>query len=154
MELDNAQGGTNFPLIKKYLTHPNIQLKYSFLAAITVSICVLLSHFVLFYFLSSFLFQVYQTDAQSAAQISKLVEMSAVFSFVLFLVIFFLTFFVSILITHRFLGPMISIRRHFERLKSGDFSRPLQVRRTDEVHDLVEMINEYTHALENRQVKK
>jgi hypothetical protein len=56
----------------------------------------------------------------------------------------------AILLTHRFLGPMVPIFRHIEMMKQGQFADRIKLREKDEMHELGEKLNELTAELEKK----
>lgn len=53
----------------------------------------------------------------------------------------------SAVLLHRFVGPLVPIRRHLKRLESGDYSADCSIRAHDEMHELVDDVSRLTDAL-------
>lgn len=53
----------------------------------------------------------------------------------------------SAVLLHRFVGPLVPIRRHLKRLQERDYSAECAIRADDEMHELVADINQLTEAL-------
>ncbi|MCK6597065.1 MAG: hypothetical protein L6Q37_01770, partial [Bdellovibrionaceae bacterium] len=49
---------------------------------------------------------------------------------------FVVTFFSSLIITHRFVGPFVSINRYVDALINNKFDEPLNLRTSDEMHEI------------------
>ncbi len=64
-----------------------------------------------------------------------------------------LTFFIfafGILISHRIAGPVYRLKRVIREMGEGNLDSPVYLRRTDELHDLAEEINEMQRKLRMR----
>jgi signal transduction histidine kinase len=56
--------------------------------------------------------------------------------------------------SHRVIGPSVAIKRHLDRLKSGDYARKLHIRHGDELVTVAREINELTQVLQEKYGKK
>ncbi|MBI2190916.1 MAG: hypothetical protein HYU36_02890 [Planctomycetes bacterium] len=56
----------------------------------------------------------------------------------------------GILASHKIAGPLVAVRRTLRRIREGDFSRPITIRRDDWIHDLVDDLNETFAVLKER----
>lgn len=65
-----------------------------------------------------------------------------------------LTTVAAVIITHRFYGPLVPIRRFIASVRDGDYSARLSLRTADEFHDLAEELNEMVKTLEARHGSK
>jgi len=54
-----------------------------------------------------------------------------------------------IVITHRTYGPIIAIKRFIRQLIAHDYSAPLHIRKKDEFHDVVRLLNELENKLKH-----
>lgn len=52
--------------------------------------------------------------------------------------------------THKYYGPLVSIERFVQDISHGDYTRRVQVRRGDELHDLTLHLNEMAQILQER----
>jgi len=52
----------------------------------------------------------------------------------------------SVIMTHRFAGPIFVFRRHLTRLKNGELSR-MQLRKRDQLQDVKNLLNEHIDQL-------
>ena len=57
---------------------------------------------------------------------------------------------IALRLTHRFLGPQISIKRHIQRMIDGDYDAKCMIRRDDELHEVANKLNELAAALRER----
>ncbi len=60
----------------------------------------------------------------------------------------------AILLTHRFLGPMVPIFRQIDEMKEGKFSMRVKLRDKDEMKELSDKLNELADELEKKYGKK
>lgn len=51
---------------------------------------------------------------------------------------------------HRFVGPMVPLRRHIARLRNGEYGVSCRIRAKDELHDVVADLNDLSATLEQR----
>lgn len=70
-------------------------------------------------------------------------------------IVFGIILFLAVKITHRFTGPLYRIEQDLtEMTRKRDFSRPIHIRRRDEIHSLVRAVNEALRtAVESRSSK-
>lgn len=134
--------------IKNYLLEPEIQLKraYYFLSFF---FCMLGG--IIFWTYAQVVFAVKFLDAQAwlvAVRLTDLLEAISPVTLILYLVtgILFSIIF-GIYSSHRVIGPSVAIRHHINRLKSGDFSKRLHIRKGDELVTVAKLINELTDEL-------
>jgi methyl-accepting chemotaxis protein len=57
---------------------------------------------------------------------------------------------VFIVHSHRIAGPLFRLQRDIQELSGGDFTRRLNFRTTDELHELAEALNAYTIVMDGR----
>lgn len=62
-------------------------------------------------------------------------------------------FYVVFRITHRYYGPLVSIERFVEDFTRGDYHLRCKIREKDELHSLVNKLNEMAEAIERRHGK-
>jgi HAMP domain-containing protein len=68
----------------------------------------------------------------------------------------FFTLYISVLfwvvfrLTHRYYGPLISIQRFVNQMKNGEYHQRCTIREKDELHTLVNSLNEMADAIEAR----
>ncbi len=133
---------------KNYLLEPEIQLKraYYFLAFF---FCMLGGIF--FWTYAQIVFAVEFLDARAwlvAVRLTDLLEAISPMTLTLYLltgVAFSIMF--GIYSSHRVIGPSVAIKHHIDRLKSGDYSKRLHIRKGDELITVAKLINELTDEL-------
>lgn len=122
---------------RNYILFPEIQLKYSFLNAAIVTICLAIA---------TFLLSIAASKAQTLADTDELRKALASMGNLLIAFNIFLTiaagifsFVVNIIITHRFVGPMVAIRRFLEDLQ-GKQKAKLILREHDALKPLADFM--------------
>ena len=129
----------------RYLIYPEIQLKYAFIFSGIVVITLS------FFFVGEFFYlsrgEILGIDPNV---IDGIRESIISFNVLVFIISSILTFLVSILITHRFLGPVVAIKRALENYKTGNQKFEIKIRKTDEAHLLVKLLNEYFNGLDEK----
>ena len=118
-----------------FISHPRIQFKYAILNSLFVSGVILLSNLLVVYRLRNY------ADSQSdiemdTALLYNITDFTMQMGFLTFLVSFFITFVSTIVITHRFVGPFISINRYVDSIINGKFDEGLNLRTSDEMHEI------------------
>lgn len=122
-----------------FLSHPQIQLKYAFLNSLFVSGVILLSNLIVVYRLRNYADN--QSDVEmDTALLYNVTDFTMQMGFLTFLVAFCITFFSTIIITHRFVGPFISINRYVDSLMNSRFDERLNLRTSDEMHEIAEKL--------------
>lgn len=56
----------------------------------------------------------------------------------------------GIRLSHRIYGPLIPIQRHIEKLKAGEYSARMQLRKTDELTEIRDALNDLAETLERK----
>lgn len=122
-----------------FLSHPKIQLKYAFLNSLFVSGVILLSNLLVVYRLRNYADS--QNDLEmDTALLYNITDFTMQMGFLTFLVSFFITFFSTVIITHRFVGPFISINRYVESLMNSKYDEKLNLRTSDEMHEIADKL--------------
>ena len=57
--------------------------------------------------------------------------------------------FLGLVITHRYLGPMVPIQRHVKNLLEGKFEHSIQLRKNDQFKELADDLNRLAARLQN-----
>ena len=118
-----------------FVSHPKIQFKYAILNSLFVSGVILLSNLLVVYRLRNYADN--QSDVEmDTALLYNITDFTMQMGFLTFLVSFFITFFSTIIITHRFVGPFISINRYVDSLINSKFDEGLNLRTSDEMHEI------------------
>lgn len=132
-----------------YISHPKIQFKYAFLNSLFVSGIILLANLIVVYQLRSYA-QSQPESESDVAMLLNITDFTLKMGFMTFAVAFLITFFSTLIITHRFVGPFISINRYIESLLKDDFDAKLHLRDSDEVHEVAEKLKSLSVKLKNK----
>ena len=126
--------------VRKYLIYPKIQLKFASILFLVVAVFVAASIWFIHFF-GRQIFEIVSLtgDAYLATSVQtvqqQLLETVCVLGFITLLAVMGVT----ILITHRFVGPIVALIRYFEALRNGE-RREVGVRDYDGLGPLVEYI--------------
>ena len=122
----------------KYLLFPKAQLKYAFIYSSIVFVIIIILMAGQYYMLG-------QGEQFNLNQENlDLIRTSLLrFNIVVLTMGCLICFMLSILVTHRFLGPTISIKRTLDAYKKDKTFKKITVRKTDEIKDLVESLNAF-----------
>ncbi|MBL7672481.1 MAG: hypothetical protein JNM39_18530 [Bdellovibrionaceae bacterium] len=132
-------------ILKQLLIFPKIQLKYTAIYA-----CVTLAPIlVLMACHSYFIHQLTRVDL-SIEEMSLIRQNSIELNIFIFVLTSIFVVLISILVTHRFLGPFIAIKRGLDSYLIDRKNPNIKIRKTDEAHSLVAQINEFFEALETK----
>lgn len=137
--------------LRNYLLEPEIQLKraYYFLAFF---FCMLGGMF--FWAWIQVVIAVEFLDAKAwlvAVRLTDLLEAISPLTLFLYLatgIVFSVLF--GVYSSHRVIGPSVAIKHHLNRLKAGDFSKRLHIRKGDELVTVAREINELTDELRKK----
>jgi|JI9StandDraft_1071089.scaffolds.fasta_scaffold176777_1 hypothetical protein len=121
---------------KKYLIFPKIQLKYSLLLSALTLIQGLATIFFIYSLLNRPLEEII---AENNFLIFK--QEMVKLGIALALINAFIVFSTCIFILHRFLGPIISINRSLQKFEETGEFEDIRIRKSDEMHILVDRIN-------------
>ena len=128
----------------KYLLFPRIQLKYAFIyigiVFTTMSILIAGQYYMLG-----------QGEQFSLNQENlDIIRMILVrFNIVILVLSCLICFLLSILVTHRFLGPTIGIKKALDNYKKDKTFKKITIRKTDEIQDLVDTLNTFLKDVES-----
>lgn len=118
-----------------FISNPRIQFKYAILNSLFVSGVILLTNLIIIYQLKSFTSN--QGDYEiDTGLLKNMTDFTLQLGIICFLMSFIVTFFSSLIITHRFVGPFIAINRYVEGLINNKYDEPLNLRNTDEMHEI------------------
>lgn len=131
--------------IGKYLIYPKIQIKYAGIYTFIVVLTLCIFMVGEFFFLSRGEQFGLDQGVLDSFKISLLK-----YNLIVLCVSAALTFFVSILVTHRFLGPIVAINRALASYSVDRKFKKIVIRKTDEVHSLVEQLNKFFEGLDEK----
>lgn len=118
-----------------FISHPKIQFKYAILNSLFVSGIILLSNLLVVYRLRHYADSQGDVEMETAL-LYNITDFTMQMGFLTFLVAFFITFFSTIIITHRFVGPIVAINRYVDSLIAAKFDENLNLRASDEMHEI------------------
>ncbi len=131
----------NKVLIRSILTHPWKQAKYAFVIAVCFALVNVLTLFFINFKLEKHSWD-HALDWQTISKVTLVLNDYMIDGAIYSLVIgFVLSFGIMIYITHRFVGPYVSIQRFIKSHLKNENPPDLRVRKNDEVHELIELIN-------------
>lgn len=63
--------------------------------------------------------------------------------------LFVFSFVLGLMISHRLYGPLVNFQNHFQKVKAGDFSSRIVLRKLDDIKlkEIAEMVNQMTERL-------
>lgn len=131
----------NKVFFRSFLSHPWKQAKYAFLIGGCLGLINILTLFFINYKMNSHKWENaldWQTITRVSLVLSDYMLDAALYSFAFG---FLISFGLMIYITHRFVGPYVSIRRFINAHLNNENPPELKVRQSDEIHEIVELIN-------------
>lgn len=118
-----------------FVSNPRVQFKYALLNSLFVSGVIFLTNLIVVYRLRSFAGS--QSDYEvDSTLLNNMTDFTLQMGIISFLMAFIVTFFSSLIITHRFVGPFVAINRYVEALIKNKFDEPLNLRTSDEMHEI------------------
>ncbi len=125
---------------ENYLPFPKIQLKYAGVFTFVVAMGLIF-------------FMIGQTVALRAGENLSIDEVALAalksslytYNIVVIIVALVTTFLVSVLVTHRFLGPIVAIKRSLDHYQKEGTFKKISIRKTDEIHELVDLLNKFLY---------
>jgi methyl-accepting chemotaxis protein len=129
---------------KTYLVFPKKQLKYALVYSFILFVTMAGFISVEYYFLSNG--EHYGLDQRALMDLRDSLFTYNVFLLIISLLVTFMT---TILVTHRFLGPIVSIRKKLERFKTDKKYTKIEIRKTDEIQPLVDSLNDFLSTIDD-----
>lgn len=143
--------------LKNFLIQPRTQLYYGFIIFSVVLLGVAYVQGTLFYAISDIVLHL-AGQLNLDQQLTKEIESSINRAWWVFAIAFVITWVFSIAVgvyvTHRFLGPTVSIKRLIASLRTGDYSSRESLRKNDELTDVMDELNALAADLERRHGSK
>ena len=138
---------------RNFLLDPKTQLFYGFIIFSGLLLC-------LGYFQGSQLFTLsdiimklssqVDLDKDFAAEIFNSLRVTWIVFTLSIITTWIFSLLVGIYLTHRFLGPSIRIKKMIEQLKSGNYSAREELRKNDEMQDIMEDLHQLADILEKK----
>jgi signal transduction histidine kinase len=98
----------------------------------------------------SSLIEIYQIDPDIAASLQSSIYSTALITLGLGFLFTVLTFVFVVVLTHRYVGPSVAMKRVLNELASGNYAVRGSLREKDEMKDLMEQINSLASTLEKK----
>ena len=96
------------------------------------------------------LFQVVDPNSQWEMVVNDVFYKNAIRIGVLLLSFVVVSFSIVFHVTHKYYGPLVSIKRFVDGVTQGDYSQRVVLRRKDELQDLAESLNGMAEELQKR----
>lgn len=126
---------------RSYLSHPAKQIKYSFLVGVVLGSISFITNYYLYWKLTTFK---WENDIDNNSLVKVMIKFNESIvenTMITFILSFGFSFVLMIVITHRFVGPFVAIKRFILANLNNENPKALKIRQTDEMHEIVELIN-------------
>ena len=131
--------------LKNYLIRKDIQLKFICINLLFMFLITFVTIFVILFPLISLMYQTDNFELQyQASKAFVVIFKDLPIALVLVLLLFFVQ---QLVTTHQLCGPLVNFAETFRKIAEGDFTRKVQLRRYDFLHDEKEHINEMIDLL-------
>lgn len=143
--------------VQGYFIRPKQQAKYAmmFMGGAMLSVVALLGLLVVSF---NHAIARYNAKFQGNAEVGLTISDSFTNSFLLIItfavIAGVLSIYWGIRVSHRIYGPLIPLRRHIDKLIEGDYSARVRLRKSDDMVELCDAMNELAEALEKRHGRK
>lgn len=134
---------------RRYITDKSIQYKYVGLILLCMAVLLLVAMGIIYYVGWSQLVAK-MADVYPQARLVSILKMVYWRLFLGFLLLVPFAVASAILLSHRVAGPLVRIKRSLERIAEGDFDFVLNLRKTDELQYIAEVINKIVRNLGGR----
>lgn len=121
-----------------FISRPKAQFKYAILNSLFISGVILLTNIIVVIRLRA----LSDNSNEGSTIVFELTDLLIQLGSISFLSSFIITFFSTLVITHRFFGPTISIDRYIDSLINKKYDATLNLRTTDEMHDVAKKLIE------------
>lgn len=143
--------------LKNFILQPGTQVYYGFIIFSVVLVGLAYIQGTLFYSISDIVLQLadqLNLDKELTSEIESSLNRAWLIFAVAFTVTWLFSILVGIYVTHRFLGPTVSIKRLIASLRQGDYSARETLRKNDELTDVMDELNSLATDLERRHGQK
>lgn len=151
--METTRPSANDRKLSNFAIAPNKQFRLAFYT-IMVGLFIFLSFFAFELWLLSSLITSLAPLAPEDSNIYPLLADSLRWSWIGFFLVaalFSLVMFLGILvISHRFYGPMVALRRHLGALMKGEYSHRTHLRKNDELKEIAHDLNQLSEYLESK----
>lgn len=131
----------NKVFFRSFLSHPWKQAKYAFVIGVCLGLVNVLTLIFINYRMNNHKWE-HSLDWQTISKVTLVLNDYMMDAAIYGLMSgFLLSFGLMIYITHRFVGPYVSIKRFIDGHLKNENPEDLRVRKGDEIHEIVELIN-------------
>lgn len=134
--------------IRKIMPFPEKQMKYALLICFIHMISIvglsLITSINIFKFLPP------DMEGGTPAWLNDFFVYNTVITFLYFIFISFVIYLIMLVITSRFVGPLVRISRQIEAFHGGDYKFRLTLRKEDEISELSNQLNSLGERLEKK----
>ncbi len=128
--------------LKNFLINPEQQIHYGTLfLAVSMSVHAIASGVVYA------LYMAWREQFISLTQTSLMIMIGGMVA--VYMLLFAFSFVLGLMISHRLYGPLVAFEHHFRKVKNGDFTSRVALRKADDakLKELAEMVNQMTVRL-------
>lgn len=138
---------------KQYFVERGLQLRFARFVILFVFLASLATGLLVFY-TSYFMLGEKLADVYPQGRLITIFKTVHIALLIDLVVMIPIIFYGSIVFSHRIAGPLPKIYRTLREIGQGNFDLKLQLRRTDELRELADVINEMTTKLKERDAAK
>ena len=138
---------------KQYFVERGLQLRFARFVILFVFLASLATGLLVFY-TSYFMLGEKLADVYPQGRLITIFKTVHIALLIDLVVMIPIIFYGSIVFSHRIAGPQPKIYRTLREIGQGNFDLKLQLRRTDELRELADVINEMTTKLKERDAAK
>lgn len=138
---------------KQYFVERGLQLRFARFVILFVFLASLATGLLVFY-TSYFMLGEKLADVYPQGRLITIFKTVHIALLIDLVVMIPIIFYGSIVFSHRIAGPLPKIYRTLREIGQGNFDLKLQLRRTDELRELADVINEMTAKLKERDAAK
>jgi nitrogen fixation/metabolism regulation signal transduction histidine kinase len=135
------------------LIRPRQQFRYAFVLVAGGILTQSLVVGILIYFINSTVANVIDSNHLSpeiGSTITGAISLALVLIMVVALALALVAVLIGVKLSHRIYGPLVPFTRHIEQLKAGNYSARIKLRKTDDLGELRDELNDLASVLEDR----
>ncbi len=139
--------------VKGKLVRPRQQFKYAMILVCGGILAQSIVIGVVAYFLNNSLAtisELHNLDPQIATSIANSISASLVLVLLVATGVALGSVLIGVRLSHRVYGPMIPFRRHIEQLKAGNYTARIRLRKSDDLIELRDALNDLAITLEDQ----
>ncbi len=140
--------------LRNYLLRPRLQFRYAlvffFLASIGAGLAQLVSYLAVRRVLERILTEAGTSAAALAPVIDVAIRTELLRAVWILPILGIVALVLTVIVLHRFVGPLVPISRHIRRLAEGDYDAHSQLRAKDEFVEVADRLNKLSETLKAR----